>query len=296
VHRKCSILLLTLLFIIFLTSDIGEKGPGLAADGRKTALLHTEENTGTHEMTSSPAPRVPKSLDFGKLYGLNSDRIGWGVQLKGRGKAPEVSHVTVKLFEKYNAHYIGDTSKKKVYFVFSASYEGGYTPRILDALKANDVQAVFFLVGEYIKENPELVKRMIHEGHEIGNHSMHHPSLPDVSDERLKKEMVGMDDYFYSNFGKQMKYFMPPSGEYSEKVLAAAKQMGYTSIFWSFAYLDYDENSQKGAEYAYEKVMANLHNGAIIFLHTVSKDNAYALDSILKAVKKEGYTIGTMDL
>lgn len=248
--------------------------------------------------TPLPTQRIreKKYLDINKLYGLDSTKVGWGVTLKGKGKIPDVDEKTVKLFNKYNTHYVGDTTKKKVYFVFSASYEGGFTSQILDTLKLNNAKAVFFLVGTYIKDNPQLVKRMIDEGHIIGNHSMNHPSLPMVSEDRLKNEIINLDSYVYENFGYQMKYFMPPSGEYSEKVLAAAKELGYTSILWSFAYLDYDENNQKGTQFAYNKVISNLHNGAIIFLHTVSRDNANALDSILKEIVKEGYVISPMDL
>lgn len=244
----------------------------------------------------APTPRLPKSIELGKLNGVDSQKINWGILLQGKGKVPEVSLKTSATLKKYNAHYVGSTEDKKVYFVFSASYEGGYTPKILDSLKENDAKAVFFLVGTYIKENPQLVKRMLDEGHYIGNHSMTHPCLPVVSNDRLISEMVGLDNYVYDNFKYDMKYFMPPSGEYSEKVLAAAKEMNYTSIFWSFAYLDYDEKNQKGTEYAYNKVISNLHNGAIIFLHTVSKDNANALDKILKQIKHEGFTISQMDL
>jgi Predicted xylanase/chitin deacetylase len=246
--------------------------------------------------TPKPPARTPKIINTGKLYGLNSSKMGWGVMLEGKKKAPVVSEQTVATLKKYNAHFVGDTSKKKIYFVFSASYEGGYTGKILDALRDNDVKTVFFLVGTYIKDNPQLVKRMIEEGHQIGNHSMTHPSLPVVTDEKLKSELIELDNYVYENFGYQMKYFMPPSGEYSEKVLAAARQMDYTSIFWSLAYVDYEESNQKGEQYAFSKVISNLHNGAVIFLHTVSRDNANALDSILKEIKHEGYIISPMDL
>jgi len=288
VRKICVILLFATSIVYLLASDSIN-----TAQRQNAAIIQRLVNQTYNNIGDS---RQPKVLDVSKLYGLSTNKIGWGIQLQGKNKVPEIPQKTVSLFKKYNAHYVGDTAKKKVYFVFSASYEGGYTPKILDYLKENDVKAVFFLVGTYIKENPQLVKRMIAEGHEIGNHSMTHPSLPVVSDERLKNEIVGLDNYFYENFGKEIKYFMPPSGEYSEKVLAAAKEMDYTSIFWSFAYLDYEEGNQKGAQYAYNKVMSNLHNGAIIFLHTVSKDNANALDSILKDIKREGFIISPMDL
>lgn len=268
----------------------------LESQASRSFTENYDEKPSNNLSISTPISRIPKKLELGKLYGLDSGRIGWGVLLNGKGRIPDVSEKAVIIFKKYNAHFVGDTSQKKVYFVFSASYEGGYTAKILDVLRDNDVKTVFFLVGTYIKDNPQMVRRMIDEGHAIGNHSMTHPSLPEVSDERLKSELIGLDDYVYENFGYPMKYFMPPSGEYSEKVLAAANQMNYTSIFWSLAYYDYDENNQKGSGFAYNKIISNIHNGAIIFLHTVSRDNANALDSIIKEIKREGYIISPMDI
>lgn len=293
--RNIFVVLVYTLCIVCLFVSGGING-ALADQANKSYNAGYAEMNSNDSVVSTPTPRTQKKIELGKLHGLDSGKIGWGILLEGKGKVPEVSEKVVNTFKKYNAHFIGDPSKKKVYFVFSASYEGGYTPKILKALSDNDIKAVFFLVGTYIKDNPQLVKRMIEEGHEIGNHSMTHPSLPVVSDEKLKSELIGLDNYVYENFGYQMKYFMPPSGEYSERVLAAAKQMDYTSILWSIAYVDYDENNQKGSQYAYSKVISNLHNGAIIFLHTVSRDNANALDSIIKEIKREGYIISPMDL
>jgi Predicted xylanase/chitin deacetylase len=271
-------------------------GASFSGTSEKQTSISYEAGQSNNTNTLKPSARTPKTINTSKLYGLDSTKIGWGVMLEGKKKAPEVSEQAMATLSKYNAYFMGDTSKKKVYFVFSASYEGGYTAKILDVLRDNDAKTIFFLVGTYIKDNPRLVKRMIDEGQMIGNHSMTHPSLPAVSDERLKSELIGLDKYVYDNFGYEMKYFMPPSGEYSEKVLAAAKQMDYTSIFWSLAYVDYEESNQKGTQYAYSKVINNLHNGAIIFLHTVSRDNANALDSIIKEIKREGYVISPMDL
>lgn len=295
--RKLFVVLIYTLCIACLNVSESVNIPAYT-DGQVSKSFRTVSNglANNAGITPKPSVRTPKVINSSKLYGLNSSKIGWGVMLEGKKQVPEVSEQTVAIFKKYNAHFVGDTSKKKVYFVFSASYEGGYTGKILDALRDNDVKAAFFLVGVYMKDNPQLVKRMINEGHTIGNHSMNHPSLPVISDERLKSELIGLDNYVYESFGYQMKYFMPPSGEYSEKVLAAARQMDYTSIFWSVAYVDYEESNQKGTQYAYSKVISNLHNGAIIFLHTVSRDNANALDSIIKEIKREGYTISPMDL
>lgn len=238
---------------------------------------------------------TPKKIDTSLLNQFDSTKKNWGVLLKGKNLIPEVPKEMVDTLKKHNGYYVGDVEKKNVYLIFSASYEGGYTPKILDVLKENNVKATFFLVGDYVKDNKDLVKRMLDEGHEVGSHSLNHVCLPLVSNDKLKSQLEGFDQYFYDNFGKPIRYFMPPSGEYSEKVLAAANQMNYKSIFWSFAYLDFDEKNQKGTEYAYDKVMSNIHNGAFIFLHTVSKDNANALDKIIKDAKQEGYEVSPLD-
>lgn len=257
------------------------------------AVSATPASTETPQPT--PAPRE-KKLDSTALHNTDTTKKGWGVVLKGNGQVPPIPADTKLLLEKYNAHYTGDTSRRKLYLVFSAGYESGHTPRILDTLKENTVQGVFFLVGDYVKKNPELVKRMLEEGHHVGGHSMTHPSLPLVDLQRLEYEMVGYEKFFIENFGKGIKYFMPPSGEYSERVLAAAHQLEYKTIFWSFAYKDYDEKDQRGANYAYNKVMPNLHNGAFIFLHLVSRDNAEALDRIIKDTRAKGYELGDFDI
>ncbi|MCR4435252.1 MAG: delta-lactam-biosynthetic de-N-acetylase [Clostridiales bacterium] len=245
-----------------------------------------------------PEPRESKGekLDFTVLDKLDNTKYGWGLTLNNQHTTPGVSSQAKKLLSKYDGFYVGDTSKKIIYLTFDEGYENGYTPKILDTLKENDVKSIFFVTGPYVRENPQLVKRMLDEGHLVGNHTINHPSLPQVSDASLEKELYGLEKEFSAAFGKGFKYMRPPMGEYSERVLAAAKQLGYKTIFWSFAYLDYDVKNQKGADHAYNMVMKNLHNGAVILLHAVSKDNAEALDRIIKGIRDEGYEIRPFDL
>jgi len=220
---------------------------------------------------------------------------GWGITRKGNNQPPDPDPGAAQLLEKYGGIYIGDTSKKEIYLTFDEGYENGYTPKILDVLRDNNVKAVFFITGPYLKEHEDLVRRMVEEGHIVGNHTIHHPSLPTLDDAQIEEEVLGLDRVFYEKFGKHMKYLRPPKGEYNERTLAITQRLGYCNLFWSFAYDDWHRNKSRGADYAYQKVMSNLHNGAILLLHAVSKDNAEALDRIIKGAKELGYTFGNID-
>ncbi|MGI6778968.1 MAG: delta-lactam-biosynthetic de-N-acetylase [Acetivibrionales bacterium] len=247
------------------------------------------------DIESQPQTKANK-LDCDVLDKLDNTKFGWGLRLNNDHTTPGIpSHVN-ELIDKYDGIFTGDTSQKVVYLTFDEGYENGYTSKILDTLKANDVKSIFFVTGSYVDRNPELVKRMAEEGHEIGNHTVNHPSLPDIDNAKIEKEILELEEKVYSQYGVQMRYMRPPNGEYSERTLEAARQLGYKTVFWSFAYKDWDVNDQKGADYAYNKVMDNLHNGAVILLHAVSKDNAEALDRIIKAIREEGYEIMPFNL
>ncbi|NMB34216.1 MAG: delta-lactam-biosynthetic de-N-acetylase [Clostridium sp.] len=222
----------------------------------------------------------------------NNKILRWGIARKGYDKTPDADPGAPELLSKYGAAYLGDTSKKVIYLTFDEGYENGYTPRILDSLKNNQVKAIFFITGPYLKEHLGLVRRMVEEGHVVGNHTIHHPSLPSVSDRELEEEVLGLDRAFNEKFGTNMKFLRPPKGEYSERTLAITRNLGYTNLFWSFAYDDWYRDRIRGPEYAYKKVMDNLHNGAVLLLHAVSKDNAEGLDMIIKGAREKGFEFG----
>lgn len=265
---------------------------------KDTDKTGTDKNTPVQDGPVQPAARQLQGemLDLATLDKLDNTKAGWWIQLNKEHKTPTITPAIKSLIDKYGGYYVGDTSKKQIYLTFDEGYENGYTPKILDTLKANNVKTIFFITGQFLRENPDLVQRMLDEGHQVGNHSINHPSLPTVSNATMENELIGLEKQFSEKFGKSFKYIRPPMGEYSEKTLAACQQMGYKTIFWSFAYLDYDVNNQKGADNAYKMVMDNLHNGAIYLLHAVSKDNTEALDRIIKAIRAEGYTISPFDL
>lgn len=254
-----------------------------------------EEESKTPTPTNPPAPNVEK-LNIEELEKLKNDRLSWWIRLNKEHKPPTTNEEIDALIEKYDGIYLGDTSEKAIYLTIDEGYENGYTPQILDTLKDNDVKTIFFVTSSYIKNNPELVRRMLDEGHQVGNHTISHPSLPSLDYEKLEHEMLGLEKEFFEMFQAGFKYMRPPSGEYSERVLAAAKQLGYKTVFWSFAYDDWHTDKIRGADYAYNIVMENLHNGAVILLHAVSKDNTEALDRIIKDIRAKGYEIKPFDL
>jgi len=191
---------------------------------------------------------------------------------------------------------MGDTSKKEIYLTFDNGYENGYTEKVLDVLKERKVPATFFITGHYLDTEADLVKRMVDEGHIVGNHSWYHPDLTTQSDEELKKELESVRLKVEElTDQKGMSYLRPPRGIFSERVLNDAKELGYTSVFWSLAFVDWKVNDQKGWRYSYDNIMRQIHPGCILLLHTVSKDNAEALDNAIVELRKQGYTFKSLD-
>lgn len=200
------------------------------------------------------------------------------------------------LVEKHGAIFLGDTTKKELFLTFDNGYENGFTPKVLDTLKAKQVPAIFFVTGHFVNDQPELVKRMVAEGHLIGNHSWSHPDMTRISNEKMKEELEKVKARVAEVTGqKEMRYLRPPRGIFSERMLAVSKQHGYTSVFWSIAYKDWDTKAQRGWKYAYDSVMNQLHPGAVILLHSVSKDNAEALGQIIDDARKMGYEFKSLD-
>ncbi|MCX7748428.1 MAG: polysaccharide deacetylase family protein [Clostridia bacterium] len=267
-----------------------------------SAEVPAETPIGTPVTTPDGSPETGpdfndgKKLDFKALAFLDTKKHGWGVGINKQQKPPYVSQQTKKLILQHDAVYLGDTTKKELYLTFDEGYENGYTPMILDTLKENDVKAIFFVTAPYFRKHPELVRRMIDEGHLIGSHTITHPSLPEIPDESLEKELVDFEKEFYDKFNVGIKYLRPPKGEYSEKTLAAAKQLGFKTVFWSFAFYDYDVNKLKGADYAFKMITEHMHNGAVLLIHAVSRDNAEALDRVIKELVAQGYIFKTFDL
>ncbi|WP_017416969.1 delta-lactam-biosynthetic de-N-acetylase [Clostridium tunisiense] len=223
---------------------------------------------------------------------LNNSKISWWFKPNKLHVTPEVNNKLNFELGKYDACYVGDTDRKVLYLTFDEGYENGYTGKILDTLKENDVKAIFFVTLPYLKGNNDLIKRMVDEGHIVANHTNHHPSMPTVtgSEEKFNKELKDVEEEYKRITGKDMpKFFRPPMGEYSEKSLAMTKNLGYKTVFWSFAYHDWDINKQPNPDKAKATILGGLHNGSIMLIHAVSKTNTEILDDILKEAKAEGY-------
>lgn len=228
---------------------------------------------------SVPQPEPPVSSD------------SWYFQRNNQHQVPYVDESIQARLIANKAFYFLDSPDKQIYLTFDEGYELGYTGQILDILKANDVKAVFFITGHYIDSQPDLVMRMKQEGHLVANHTVNHPDLGIAATETINMEITALDEKFNLLTGLPMdKYLRPPMGLYSDASLAAAANLGYTTVFWSMAFNDWDPNKQPGADYSYQHVMDNIHPGAVILLHAVSRSNTEALDRIIKDLKAAGYT------
>lgn len=226
---------------------------------------------------------------------LSNQKIGWGIKRASNHQQPDVGSANQKIMDAYDAIYLGNKEKKQVYLTFDMGYEAGYTEKILAVLKENKVSATFFITAHYLNTQPELVKKMIDEGHIVGNHTVNHKSMPDLTEEQIKNEVMNFHTAIYQKFGYEMKYIRPPKGEYSERTIAYTNQLGYKTVMWSLAYDDWDENKQGREEYGKKKVIDNIHPGAVILLHGTSKDNSNILDGCIKEVKKMGYEWKSLD-
>lgn len=193
-----------------------------------------------------------------------------------------------------NALFIGDGDQKRLWLTFDEGYENGYTDDILDTLKEKNVRAVFFVTYDYAEKNPELIRRMISEGHTVGNHTFSHPSLPECSPDELYNELSQLHEYILEKFDYEMYVMRPPMGEFSERVLKCAADMGYTTVLWSFAYPDWMVDDQPEKSAAFEKITSKTHNGAVYLLHAVSETNAAILGDVIDYWQDNGYIITPM--
>ena len=220
----------------------------------------------------------------------------WGLSFRQNNTAP-IGPASVEELARYNAAYLGDTQKNTIYLTFDAGYENGCTQQILDVLKAHNAPAAFFLVGNYIEKNADLVRRMVDEGHIVGNHTMHHYDMSQLgSKEAFQKELTDLEALFLEITGKELpKYYRPPQGTYSKDNLILARDMGYKTVFWSLAYVDWNNNAQPTVEQAYEKLLPRIHNGAVVLLHSTSETNAKIMDSLLTKWEEMGYTFGSLE-
>ena len=226
------------------------------------------------------------TVSAGENWGLHFEKDG------GRPTGPK----TAEHLKQFNAYFIGPEDEKVLYLTFDAGYENGYTANILDTLKKHEAPAAFFLVGSYIKGNPELILRMVEEGHIVANHTMSHPDMSQISDKEVfKKELAQVEEHYKEITENEIpRFYRPPKGIYNEANLKMAQELGYKTIFWSAAYKDWEENNQPSKEEAFSKLIPRTHPGAVILLHNTSKTNADILDELLGKYKEMGYKFGNL--
>ncbi|MFA7637395.1 MAG: delta-lactam-biosynthetic de-N-acetylase [Monoglobales bacterium] len=224
---------------------------------------------------------------------LNRRKMCWGLK-RNPGGVPDINPGELEILSAYDGIYLGDTKTKSLYLTFDEGYENGYTARILDILKKYNVPACFFVTGPYLKKETDLIFRMVNEGHDVGNHTVNHPSMPSLSEEEIEQELLGLERIFFENTGKTMKFLRPPMGEHSEKSMYCSKKLGYKTVFWTIAYEDWNVDKQPSSEFVYKSVMDNLHSGAVILMHAVSKTNAETLERIIVDAIKQGYTFKSL--
>lgn len=220
---------------------------------------------------------------------------GWGYKKNDEHRLPDIGAYRELLEDRW-AFYADEETDKDIYLTFDNGYEEGYTEKVLNVLKKHNVPATFFVTGHYVESVPELIQRMVEDGHTIGNHSDTHPDFTTLSKREMEKELHALEEKV-ANVSSQKKtiYLRPPRGTFNEDTLTWAEEFGYVHVFWSLAFKDWETKRQRGWQYAYDNVMEQIHPGAIILLHTVSEDNAAALERIIVDLKKEGYTFRSLD-
>ncbi|MGI5893726.1 MAG: polysaccharide deacetylase family protein [Candidatus Merdivicinus sp.] len=252
------------------------------------------EETGIPEEASKID--IPTSLPATAydLCSLDNTKQGWGQGVRlDEYNRPEASLLFQEKYGKYNASFIGD-QEPVIYLTFDCGYENGNTAPILDTLKEKGVSAVFFVISDYVNRQPELVQRMIEEGHTIGNHSDTHLCMPEQTIECCEQEIMNLHNRMIEDYDYTMTLFRPPAGEFSERTLALTDQLGYRTVFWSYAYADWDPNKQIGPEKALARVTGALHPGAIYLLHAVSPDNAAILGDFIDTAREQGYEFSVL--
>ena len=220
----------------------------------------------------------------------------WGLSFQQEGRAP-IGNAGADQLRQYDAAYLGSTEEKVLYLTFDAGYENGATGKILDVLQRQQVKAAFFLVGNYIEKNADLVRRMAREGHIVGNHTMHHYDMSKLSDKAsFSKELTDLEALYRQTTGQEMaKFYRPPQGLYSEENLKMAQRLGDKTVFWSLAYVDWNNDAQPTREQAFAKLLPRTHPGAVVLLHSTSQTNADILEDLICNWKQQGYRFGTVE-
>lgn len=297
------IALVVILLVVWLISCLAGCGNGNHRGDNSTATCTDSDRDGDDVTSGDEGETSTEALprkdiqDYRDYDSLSHKKYSWYIKRNSdHGQSGCDDQIPIEKYEGYYVDRDVDETEKVMYFTFDCGYENGYTEQILDMLKKHNAKACFFVTQTYIRDNAEIVKRMKEEGHQVGNHTVTHPSMPEISVEKQIKELRDCEEYMKEATGYDMDlYFRPPSGEYSEQLLQLASDLGYRTIFWSIAYLDYDVNKQPGASYVIDHFKKYHHNGAFVLMHNVSSSNAEALDTVLTDLETRGYRFPSLD-
>ena len=286
-HYKPLILLFFFSFCFFAGGQIARIYPSASVE---------TDNTNPSECSSSASTAPADETSGSALSTILPAAENWGLSFQEEGKAP-AGNASFDELQQYHAYYAQNTDKKVIYLTFDCGYENGNTPAILNALKKHHVHATFFIVGNFLRDNPELVKQMLKEGHTVGNHTFHHPDMSQIAtQETFSRELGDVETLYKEITGKTMtRFYRPPQGKYCTENLQMAKDMGYHTFFWSLAYVDWLTDAQPSKEEAFDKLLGRIHPGAIVLLHNTSKTNGEILDELLEKWEDMGYTFSTLN-
>ena len=272
-------------------NDTDNVGVRTDNDTEKGSVTDDTDNQVTVTTTTEPAVLLANAQIKSQVETLDREKIGYGCGTDYDSNNRSVgAQMMQDEYGEFEAYFINEPDNC-IYLTFDEGYENGYTPQILDILKEKGVTATFFVTYDYASRNPDLIKRMIDEGHIVGNHSYTHPSMPELTVEDMVTEIKGLSEYIKDKFGYEMTTFRPPMGEFSQQSLGVAKALGYKSVFWSFAYKDWETENQPDLEDAYNKITSASHSGAIYLLHAVSSTNTAILGSVIEYWQDNGYTV-----
>ncbi len=285
-HYKPLILLFFFSFCFFAGGQSARIFP--------SASVETDDTNSSGNAASSDA-LLSNATSGGALSPILPAAENWGLSFQEEGKAP-VGNASFEELQQYHAYYAQNTDKKVIYLTFDCGYENGNSPAILNALKKHHAKATFFVVGNFLRDNPDLVKQMLKEGHTVGNHTFHHPDMSQIAtQDTFTRELGDVEALYKKVTGKPMtRFYRPPQGKYSTENLQMAKDMGYHTFFWSLAYVDWLADAQPSREEAFDKLLGRIHPGAIVLLHNTSKTNGEILDELLGKWADMGYSFSTL--
>lgn len=263
---------------------------------RKTLLKYSSPITAVVAIFAIAAMVVMGAMKNGNITSASAEITNWGLSFQTEGKPP-VANAGGDYLAKYDSIYCADTEEKIIYLTFDAGFENGNMPKILESLKKHNVKATFFLVGNFFKKEPELVKQMVADGHTIGNHTYSHPDMSAISDiESFKAELEKNEQLYKDITGEDMpKLYRPPQGKFCQSNLEMAQVLGYKTVFWSLAYVDWYQDNQPSKDEAFSKLIPRIHEGAVVLLHSTSNTNAEILDEVLTKWEELGYSFGDLE-